>query len=85
LGGLLVRLKIVNLNEVQVMASNLGQGTGQNHDEEDRENMLPVPIESARTIKESVGKTYVDPEDIAEEVSYGDDGYNESGLLTNDF
>ena len=42
---------------------------------------LPVPVEPARTIKESVEMADIDPEEIAKNVPYEDSGYSEAGLL----
>ena len=54
----------------------------QNIDAENQEGKnLPVPVEPARTIKESVEMADIDPENIAKNVPYEDSGYSEAGLL----
>jgi hypothetical protein len=54
----------------------------QNNDKENQGGKnLPVAVEPARTIKESVERANVNPEDIAKNVPYEDSGYGEAGLL----
>ena len=54
----------------------------QNTNTENQEGQnLPVPVEPARTIKESVEMADIDPEAIAKKVPYEDSGYSEAGLL----
>lgn len=49
--------------------------------ENPEENKLPIAMEPAKTIKESVARTDVNPEDVAKNVPYDDEGYSEAGLL----
>ena len=49
--------------------------------ENPEENKLPIALEPAKTIKESVARTDIDPEDIAKSVPYDDEGFSEAGLL----
>ena len=54
----------------------------QNTEKENQEGKnLPVAVEPARTIIESVEVTDVNPEDIAKNVPYEDSGYSEAGFL----
>jgi hypothetical protein len=77
------------------MVKSQGQGTenkkNQNVDSEDREGTkLPVPTTSeppkdlTGTKYDIVGKTDVDPEKVAKNVQYEDEGFSEAGLLNDD-